>query len=71
MILILFLFNNRNTGKSHVRFREGNNTIPQVQEVGQGNNNRGNLIRIELNNRGHGGNLQQDNDDENQDLIID
>ena len=42
-----------------------------MQEVGQGNNNRGNLIRIELNNRGHGGNLQQDNDDENQDLIID
>jgi len=54
-----------------VRFREGNNTIPQVQEVGQRNGNRGNMIRNELNNRGGGGNFQQANDNENQDLIID
>ena len=42
----------------HVRFSEGNNTIPQVREVVQGNVNREGVIRIELNNRRDGGNIQ-------------
>jgi len=42
-----------------------------VHEVGQGNANRGGVIRIELNNRRDEGNFQQADDNENQDLIID
>ena len=42
-----------------------------MHEVDQGNANREGVIRIELNNRRDGGNFQQANDNENQDLIID